>query len=118
VGRGFGPAVDRRRALVNRGEIWWVEDPESGRRPHLVLTRQAAVASVHSVIAIPATRSVRGIPTEVELGRDDGMPDDCVLTVDSTTLMPKLFFRERICVLGPEPMARVCRALALATGCA
>ncbi len=46
------------------------------------------------------------------------MPDECALSLDNTTLMPKAFLRERICTLGPERMAEVCRALALATGCA
>ncbi len=102
---------------MSRGEVWWVDDPAAGRRPHLVLTRDAAVPVLNAVIVVPATRTVRGIPTEVELGAEDGMPDDCVLSFDNVTLMPKAFFRERICVLGPERMASACRALALATGC-
>ena len=61
---------------------------------------------------------MRGVPTEVELGPADGMPDACVLSLDNATLMPKAYFRERICELGPERMASVCRALGNATGCA
>ena len=45
------------------------------------------------------------------------MPDECVLSLDNATLMPKSFFRERICALRPETMDDVCRALAVATGC-
>lgn len=103
---------------MRRGEVWWVEDPHAGRRPHLVLTRDAAVPVLNQLIAVPATRRVRGVPTEVELGPDDGMPDACVLSLDNATLVPKALFRERICTLGPERMRAVCRALALATGCA
>ncbi len=102
---------------MRRGEVWWIEDPDAGRRPHLVLTRDAAVPILTQVIAIPATRNVRGLPTEVELGIDDGMPDTCVLTLDNVTLLPKAYFRERICMLAPERMDAVCRALARATGC-
>ena len=58
---------------MRRGEVWWVEDPDAGRRPHLILTRDTAVPVLTQVIAIPATRTVRGLPTEVELGIDDGM---------------------------------------------
>ena len=97
--------------------MWWVEDPAAGRRPHLVLMRDAAIAALRSVIAVPATTTIRGIPTEVELGPEDGMPRDCVLSVDNTTLLPKAFFVEPICTLGPERMASVCRALDHATGC-
>jgi mRNA-degrading endonuclease toxin of MazEF toxin-antitoxin module len=76
------------------------------------------VPVLNTLITVPATRTMRGLPTEVEIGPADGMPDACVLSLDNVTLMPKGFFRERICMLGPEPMARVCRALGIATGCA
>lgn len=99
------------------GEVWWVEDPEAGRRPHLVLMREAVLPVVHAVLAVPATRTIRGVPTEVDVGIEDGMPDDGVLSLDNLTLVPKAFFRGRICALGPERMDDVCRALALATGC-
>ena len=60
---------------MNRGEVWWVERPEVGRRPHLILTRDAAVPVLGALLAVPATRTVRGIASEVELGPEDGMPD-------------------------------------------
>lgn len=103
---------------MNRAEIWWVEHPDTGRRPHLVLMRQAAIPILNSVLAVPATRKLRDIPTEVRLGPDDGMPVECALTLDNLTLVPKAFFAERICRLGADRMAQVCRALELATGCA
>jgi mRNA-degrading endonuclease toxin of MazEF toxin-antitoxin module len=46
------------------------------------------------------------------------MPQDCVLSLDNTTLVPKSFFVERICTLRGRRMHQVCTALALATGCA
>lgn len=98
--------------------MWWVEHPDAGRRPFLVLTRQAAIPVLHSVLAIPATRTIRGIPTEVGLGRSDGMPEDCCLSVDNVGPIPKALFRTRIARLPVERMAEVCRALALASGCA
>ena len=97
--------------------MWWVEDPESGRRPHLVLTRDVAVPVLDALLVVPTTRTVRGIPTEVALGVDDGMPDACVLSLDNTTSMPKAYLRDRICALGPDRMAQVCRALERTVGC-
>lgn len=108
---------DRGGALVTRGEIWWVERPGAARRPHLVLTRDSAIPSLNSVVGVPATRTIRGIPSEVELGPEDGMPDRCVLSLDNVRVLRKSYFLERICTLGPEHMAAVCRALARATGC-
>lgn len=103
--------------MVNRGEVWWVEDPELGRRPHLVLTRQAAIPVLNRLLAVPATRTIRGIPSEVPVGQDDGMPAECVLSLDNVAVIPRAFFAERICRLRVERMAEVCSALAVATGC-
>lgn len=102
----------------SRGEIRWASTPQGLRRPFLVLHRPATIAHLHSVIAVPATRTIRGIPTEVELGPDDGMPDRCALNLDNLTLLPKLFLGERITRLTPRRLREVCDALGVATGCA
>jgi mRNA interferase MazF len=102
---------------VNRGEVWWVASSSGARRPYLVLTREAAIPVLHSLLAVPATRTIRGIPTEVQLDREDGMPDGCALSLDNLTLMPTEYFVERICTLGPDRMVAVCLALGEATGC-
>jgi mRNA interferase MazF len=102
---------------VNRGEVWWVEGPDEGRRPHLVLTRDAAIASLRRVIAVPATRTVRGIPTEVELDELDGMPQRRALSFDNLTVLPKSCFAERIFRLGGDRMTELCAAPGVATGC-
>lgn len=104
--------------MVNRGEVWWVEDPEAGRRPHLVLTRQAAIPVLNAYIAVPATRTVRGIPTEVRVGIDDGMPAECALSLDNVAVIPRSFFVERIGRLSADRLTEVCSALGVATGCA
>ena len=101
---------------MRRGDVWWVEARDS-RRPHLVLTRDAAIGVLNSVLAVPATRTVRGIPSEVPLGPEHGMPEDCALTLDNTRVVAKRLFVERICTLDAETMRSVCRALGRATGC-
>lgn len=102
---------------MKRGEIWWADDPETGRRPHLILTRDAAIPVLGALLAVPATRTIRDIPTEVLLGVEHGMPTDCALSLDNTTVVPKAFFTEPICTLDSESMNQVCRALAIATDC-
>ena len=103
---------------MNRGEIWWVDLPDVERRPHLVLTRQTAISVLNAYITVPATRTIRGIPTEVRLGSVDGMPGDCVLSLDNIATVPRRFFTDRITRLGADRLAQVCSALAIATGCA
>jgi mRNA interferase MazF len=102
---------------VNRGDVWWVERPDTGRRPHLVLTREPAIQVLTLIVAVPATRTIRGIPTEVPLGPEDGMPTECVLSLDTVTTIPRELFVERITRLRPDRMHEVCTALELATGC-
>ncbi len=102
---------------MTRGEMWWVERPDAGRRPHLILSRDAAIPVLATVIAVPATRTIRRIETEVEIGPEDGMPDHCVLTLDNVRAIAKEYFVRQICTLGSERMASVCRALDHATGC-
>ena len=82
-----------------------------------MLTRYSAIEPLQTVLGVPATTTVRGIPTEVELGNEDRMPTECALSLDNTRVLPKALFVERICTLGPEKMDRVCRALELETGC-
>jgi mRNA interferase MazF len=102
---------------VNRGEVWWLDHPEAGRRPACILTRQAAIGVLNNVTVVPATRHVRGIPTEVALGPEDGMPDECVLTFDNITTVPKVLLTERIVRLPPAKIAQLCAALNIAAGC-
>lgn len=102
---------------VTRGEVWWYEHPEAGRRPYLVLTRTPAIAVLNQIIGVPATRTRRGIPTEVPLETSDGMPAPCVLTLDNVGPIRKALLTERITRLGSERMDAVCRALAIATAC-
>ena len=83
-----------------------------------MLTRQAAIPVLNSVLAVPATRSIRGIPTEVVLDEADGMPEACALSLDNVTTVPKELFRSRVTRLSIGRLNEVCRALSLASGCA
>jgi mRNA interferase MazF len=103
--------------VVNRGEVWWVEHPDAGRRPACVLTRQAGIPVLNSVLVAPATRTVRGIPTEVTLTRDDGMPEDCALSFDNLTTVPKTLLTTRITTVPDARLPALCDALRAATGC-
>ncbi len=102
---------------MNRGEVWWYELPDVGRRPGCILTRQAAIPVLNAVLVAPATRTIREIPTHVRLGPGDGMPDDCALSFDNLVTVPKALLTERITRLAPARLAELCAALEVATGC-
>lgn len=103
--------------MVRRGEVWWYEHPRAGRRPFLILTRDDALAVLTQVLAVPATRTIRDIPTEVGIDQADGMPSACALTVDGVVPIRPVLCTERITRLSPARMQQVCTALAIATGC-
>lgn len=103
--------------MVARGEVWWYEDARAGRRPFLVLTRNEAIPVLNQVMAAPATRTVRGIPTEVELDTDDGMPSACALALDGVAPIRPVLCTTRITTLSGARMQEVCVALGRATAC-
>lgn len=101
---------------MNRGEVWWLEHPEAGRRPACVLTRDAAIPVLSSVLVAPATRTIRGIPTELVMTRRDGMPERCALSFDNVTTVPKALLTERITRVPDAKLDGLCSALRTATG--
>ena len=47
-----------------------------------MLTRDAAAAVLDSVTVAPVTRTIRGLRSEVLLGPDNGLPEECVANCD------------------------------------
>lgn len=103
--------------MVARGEVWWYEHPRAGRRPFLILTRTEAVAVLNQILAVPATTTIRKIPTEVVVDRSDGMPVACVLSLDNLALIRPALCTKRITTLSSEKLQAVCDALRHATAC-
>ncbi len=100
-----------------RGEIWWGESPEAKGRPYLVLTRDEAIPVLRSILVAPVTRRIRGIPTEVALGPEDGLPADGVASLDNVLAFPKAMLVRRMGALPPERRSESCDALRAATDC-
>jgi mRNA interferase MazF len=102
---------------VRRGEIWWGEVADAGRRPFLIMTRDAAVPVLSSLVVAPVTRTVRSIPTELGLTREDGMPIDCAAAFDNLRVVPKAHLVERITTVDPLRMREACAAARRAIDC-
>lgn len=100
-----------------RGEVWWGEIEQVGRRPFLVMTRSAAIPVLHNLLAAPITRTVRSLPTEVFLGPDDGMPVECAASFDNLRVVPKAHLVDLLCVLDPMKLLQACAALRAAVDC-
>ena len=100
-----------------RGEVWWGEIEDVGRRPFLVMTRTAVIPVLNNVLAAPVTRTIRNIPTEVLLGPDDGMPTECAASFDNLLVVPKSHLVERVCALDAIRLIDACRAARAAVDC-
>jgi len=82
---------------VNRGDIcWYTFKAPDKRRPVLILTRDSAIAVLNSVTVAPITSTIRSIPSEVVLTKDDGMPDACAANFDNLQTVPKSNVGNRI----------------------
>ena len=60
--------------MVARGELWWGEAPDERGRPFLVVSRDAAIEVMARVLVAPVTTRIRGLPSEVALGRSESLP--------------------------------------------
>lgn len=103
--------------MVNRGGVYFIEHPEWGRRPVLVLTRDAAIPVLKRVTIASISRRIRDIPTEVMLDEADGMPTRCAVSLDNLGEAWKAMLVEHVTTLSPGRMGDVCDALDAAVGC-
>lgn len=99
-----------------RGEVWWA-DAGRGDRPVLVMTRDPVADRIDAIVVAACTRTIRGLRSEVRLGPQDGMPDECVATFDNLYTLRRHVFRRRITILSADKMAQACVALDHALGC-
>ena len=96
-------------------DVWWAES-EQERRPVLVVTRNEAIPVLNKVVVAPITRTVRGIPTEMPLDTDDGLPFPCAASFDNLRIVLKSHLAERVCVL-PHRRSEMCAALTAMADC-
>lgn len=76
---------------MRRGEVRWYKfaAPDKKRRPVLLLTRDAILEYLGDVTVAPITSTVRDIPSEVRLSKEDGMLQDCAVNCDHLQTVPK-----------------------------
>lgn len=105
-------------ALPARGEVWWCELAEVGRRPVVVLSRDAAIPRLRRTLIGPCTTTIRGIPSEVLLEpAEDPVPRTSAVNLDSVESVSLGTLVERLGRLGDERMREICRALEVAVAC-
>ena len=101
-----------------RGEVWWCELADVGRRPVVVLSRDAAIPRLRRVLVAPCTTTIRGLASEVVLEPDDDpVPKRSAANLDSVESVSIAVLVERLGRLGDDRMRQLCAALEVATGC-
>jgi len=102
---------------IHRGSIWTAHLPApSGTRPVVILTRDMAIPLLRNVTIAHVTRTVRDLPTAIELGPEQGLHQDCIVNADSIDTIPKSWLRSRVGELGPKKLDELARAVRTALG--
>ena len=106
------------KALPARGEVWWCEPPDIGRRPVVVLSRDAAIPRLRRALVAPCTTTVRGLPSEVMLDPgEDPVPRQAAVNLDSVETVSIGILVDRLGRLSDARLREICAALAVAVGC-
>jgi mRNA interferase MazF len=83
-----------------------------------VLSRQEAIPLLHTVMVAPITSTRRGAPSEVPVGVNEGLKNESAVNLDHVQTVQRARLVSFVGALDPARMRLVCRALAIATGCA
>jgi mRNA interferase MazF len=105
-------------AVPARGEVWWCELAGVGRRPVVVLSRDAAIPRLRRTLIGPCTTTIRHLPSEVLLEPGaDPVPQTSVVNLDSVESVSLGTLVERLGRLSDERMRQICKALEIAVAC-
>jgi mRNA interferase MazF len=104
--------------LPARGEVWWCEPAEAGRRPVIILSRDAAIPRLQRALVAPCTTTIRHLASEVVLEpSEDPIPRRSAVNLDSVESVSIAVLVERLGRLADGRMREICAALAVAVDC-
>jgi mRNA interferase MazF len=89
-----------------------------GRRPVVVMSRDAAIPRLRRSLVAPCTTTIRGLASEVVLEPDvDPVPRRCAVNLDSVESVPIAVLIDRVGRLADSRMREICAALEVAVDC-
>jgi mRNA interferase MazF len=103
--------------VVARGEVWWGETPDEKGRPFLVVSRDAANEVMQRVLVAPVTTRARGVPSELPLGAEEGLPRPSVASFDNIRPFPKAMLVRRLGALPTGRRHLLCAVAAATLDC-
>jgi len=100
---------------MRHGEVrWYTFRSPDKRRPVVILTRNSVLAYLGEVTVAPVTTTIRDIPSEVSLGRNEGLPRECAVNCDHLQTVAKTGIGSLISTLPAEKMQEVSGAIRFA----
>ena len=100
---------------MKRGEIRWYKFKAPDKiRPVMILTRDSILDYLDEVTVAPITSTVRDIPSEVFLSKQDGMTRDCAINLDHIQTVSKGKIGSLITTLSSDKLDRVREAVQFA----
>ena len=100
---------------MRRGEIRWYKfKAPDKKRPVLILTRDSILEYLGEVTIAPITSTIRDIPSEVFLSKQDGMARDCAINFDHIQTVSKGKIGSLITTLSKDKLDRVREAIQFA----
>jgi len=100
---------------MRRGEVRWYKFTRPDKkRPVLILTRDSIIEYLGEVTVAPITTTIRDIPSEVFLSKEDGMFRDCAVNCDHLQTVSKAKLGGLITTLSQGNMYRVSEAIRFA----
>lgn len=101
-----------------RGDVWWCEMPEIGRRPVVILSRDAVIPRHRRALIAPCTTTIRNLPSEVLLEPgDDPVPLRSAVNLDSIESVSLAILVQRLGRVSDARTREICAALATAVAC-
>ena len=103
---------------INRGDVclYGFALPDK-QRPVVVLTRDSAIAYLSTVTVAPVTSTIRGVPSEVVLGEEDGMKATCAVNLHNVVTVSQSRLGRRVARLNSKRMIEICASIRFALGC-
>ena len=100
---------------MKRGEVRWYKftNPDK-KRPVIILTRNSILDYLGEVTIAPVTSTIRDIPSEVFLSKQDGMDIDCAINCDHLQTVSKSKIGSLITTLSNEKISEICKAVCFA----
>ena len=102
---------------MSRGDVWLLDlGGRAGRRPAVVLTRQAVIPFVNKLTVAEITSAGKGYPTEVRIGPIANLSKESYVQLDNLQTISKSRFVKYVGALDALTLRAVGRKAILALG--